>query len=301
MAATRRRAKPRRRLPLIVAGLVVLVVAVLVVVSVVGGSDDAPDAPDASAPAQSADPTAATSPSATPEPPQRPRRAQCRDLGYRAAIATSDDTATVPCTRPHTAITIAVQPLPRDTADELLPTSTIRSRDRVAATCRREAATFLGGTAEERELSMLQVVWFVPTDEQIAAGADWFRCDVIALRSDARLQQLTGRLRGVVAGDGAARYGMCGTAAPGARGFERVVCSTTHSWRAIETVPLADAAGRRSRYPGVGVVRDRGQEPCKTAGQDAADDPLEFQWGYEWPSAAQWRAGQTYGICWVPA
>ncbi|GAA4107846.1 hypothetical protein GCM10022215_01120 [Nocardioides fonticola] len=301
MAAPRRRAKPRRQpAVLAVVAVLALVAVILVVVTRVGGSDRPAGSSDSAAgPGTSA--SDASTPSASPTPPPRPRRAQCRELSYQAALATSDDSTPISCALPHTAMTIAVEALPRDTAGTLLPTTTVRSRARVAATCRREAAAFLGGTAEERELSMLQVVWFVPTPAQIEAGADWFRCDLIALRAEARLLPLTGRLRDVIAGDGAARYAMCGTAAPGTTGFSRVVCSGPHRWRAISIVPLADAAGAQGRYPGQDVVRERGQEPCQNAGQDAADDPLDFQWGYEWPTAEQWSAGQTYGICWIPA
>jgi len=32
-----------------------------------------------------------------------------------------------------------------------------------------------------------------------------------------------------------------------------------------------------------------------------ADDPLNYRWGYEWPTEQQWQAGQHYGICWAPA
>ena len=53
-------------------------------------------------------------------------------------------------------------------------------------------------------------------------------------------------------------------------------------------------------YPGTAVVRDAGTQPCRAAGRAAAGDALDFQWGYEWPTAERWRDGRTYGICWVP-
>ena len=31
-----------------------------------------------------------------------------------------------------------------------------------------------------------------------------------------------------------------------------------------------------------------------------AEDALDYEWGYEWPTAEQWAAGQTYGRCWAP-
>ena len=74
-----------------------------------------------------------------------------------------------------------------------------------------------------------------------------------------------------------------------------MICSEDHSWRAIRTVGFEPG-----RYPGLAKVRSAGDEPCKDAGRDVADDKLDFEWGYEWPTAQQWSAGQTYGFCWVP-
>ena len=98
---------------------------------------------------------------------------------------------------------------------------------------------------------------------------------------------------------GRERYGMCGTAEPGAPDFARVLCSTEHTWRAVQVVDLAPGRGTAA-YPGEDAARARGQEPCEAAGRRAAEDPLDFTWGYEWPDAQQWAAGQRHGLCWVP-
>ena len=95
--------------------------------------------------------------------------------------------------------------------------------------------------------------------------------------------------------EGRDRYAMCGTAEPGAADFARVICSERHSWRAITTVPF-----RAGAYPGLEKVRAAGEAPCQDAASAVADDSLSFQWGYEWPTAEQWEAGQTYGLCWAP-
>ena len=55
------------------------------------------------------------------------------------------------------------------------------------------------------------------------------------------------------------------------------------------------------RYPGAEAVRDLGTTPCTDAARAVAEDALDFQWGYEWPSLEQWRAGRHYGVCWAPA
>ena len=44
----------------------------------------------------------------------------------------------------------------------------------------------------------------------------------------------------------------------------------------------------------------RARAPCEDAGREVAEDALDYEWGYEWPTAEQWAAGQTYGRCWAP-
>ena len=88
---------------------------------------------------------------------------------------------------------------------------------------------------------------------------------------------------------------MCGTAEPGADGFERVICGRKHSWRAIDTV---DVPGRC--LPGRGapaVVEDT----CKDLARDRADDPLTFEWGFELPTSSSGRPGSRYALCWAPS
>ena len=89
---------------------------------------------------------------------------------------------------------------------------------------------------------------------------------------------------------------MCATDEPGTAGFAQTICSAGHSWVALRTVDFP--AGR---YPGVAHVKETGQQPCRDAAQQAAGDPLTYRWSYQWPTLRQWRAGQTYGVCWAPS
>ena len=164
-------------------------------------------------------------------------------------------------------------------------------------TCPRLLPEHVGGNEEQRRLSMLRSVWFTPTLQQSDSGADWFRCDVVALARANELLELTGSLSGVLATEeGRDRFGMCGTAEPGTEGFERVACSLSHSWRALRTVGLPGPD-----YPGASAAQPAGEEPCSAAARASAPNPLDFQWGYEFPTAEQWASGQTYGICWAPS
>lgn len=259
--------------------------------------------PSADQPA-SAPPTPATtqpdSPSEpagrAPEPPPAPRPDSCYRMSYDQAVAPTSRADVVPCRADHAAETFHVGRLERVMDGRLLAVDSRRLQEQVATTCPRLLPEHVGGTEEQRRLSMLRSVWFTPTLPQSDAGATWFRCDAVALARDSELLELTGSLSGVLDTDeGRERFGMCGTAEPGTPGFERVPCSQTHTWRALRTVTLPGPD-----YPGESPAQRAGEEPCTSAARAAAPDPLDFRWGYEWPTAAQWAAGQTYGICWAP-
>ncbi len=258
--------------------LISLVVGVLVLA---GCSDETPTPPESqSSPSAS---SSASSSATPPGPPPRPRDRACYRIDHAAALEPTAAADEVSCSARHTSMTFTV--------GDLGPSLDL------AQACTKRFAAFVGGTPQSRQLSMLRPVWFTPTEEEAGAGADWFRCDVVALAGADRLAPLTGRLAGVLGRERQrATYAMCGTAAPGAPGFERVICSRPHSWRAVSTVPFT-----AKRYPGVARVRSAGDEPCRAAGDAAAGGALDYEWGYEWPTARQWTGGQRYGICWVPA
>jgi Septum formation len=260
--------------------------------------DDSGPSPAASSSSPSA--TEASEPVATPTRATAapvPRDRACYAYGYPAAVAPFAHGEPVPCERDHTAITFAVGELDTVVDGHLVSVDSDRVQAQVAAACPERFQEFVGGTIEARRLTMLRPVWFTPSLRQSDAGANWYRCDAVAIAADERLAPLVGRLQGVLARPLAAeRYAMCGTAEPGTSGFERVICSAGHAWRALSTL---DIPGRA--YPGVEAVRTAGRQPCQDAASAQADDPLNYRWGYEWPTQQQWQAGQHYGICWAPA
>ncbi len=248
----------------------------------------------------SADPSPSPSTTAPPPPTATPvavpRERECRALDYDEAVAPTSPARRVSCRGSHTALTFQVGELDTVLDGHLIAVDSPRVQEQVATTCPEQFARFVGGTEDERRLSMLRTVWFTPSVEESDTGANWYRCDVIALAADEELAPLTGILQGVLTrSDGRDRYAMCGTAEPGTQDFARVICSAEHSWRAIATVPFEEG-----KYPGLDTVRDDGQDQCEDIARDAADDPLGFRWGYEWPTAEQWAGGQTYGFCWAP-
>jgi hypothetical protein len=265
-------------------------VLLLLALTACTGSDEPSSTPTPTPSASSAAPP----PRATPAPV--PTAKSCYSLAYDEAVAPTTSAKPVPCDRKHTTMTYAVGRLDTLVDGHLLAVDSHRVQEQVASECPPRFDAFVGGTVEDRRLSMLRPVWFTPTVEESDAGASWFRCDVVALARDGELAPLSGPLAGVLTTeDGRDRYGMCGTASPGTAGFSRVLCSDEHSWRAIAVVPFAPG-----KYPGEQKVRAAGQTPCKDAAADVAADTLDYQWGYEWPTAEQWKAGQTFGRCWAP-
>jgi hypothetical protein len=273
-------------------------IAVLLLVASFAASGCSGDTP-ASKPARSVSTSTAASPSSAPVVPPAPPKAACYRLTSGELTRTTNGSRPVPCSRAYTARTVHVGHLDAVVAGHPVAVDSDAVQRQLASTCRRELATYVGGSKTTRRLSRLNVVWFSPSLAQAEQGADWFRCDVIAFARGDTLLALPrpNRLKGLLGRPGALdSYGLCGTAAPGTRGFERVVCGRRHTWRAISIVPLADAA----RFPGKVKVRRAGDSGCKSAARSRADDTLKFPYGWEWPTARQWTAGQHFGYCWAP-
>ncbi|QIX27344.1 hypothetical protein ncot_12585 [Nocardioides sp. JQ2195] len=251
-----------------------------------------------------ADQTPTATPTSTPEPTPaepapRPDVGACYDLAYDEAIAPTSDRKAVPCKTEHTAQTVHVGQLDTVVDGHLVAVDSERVQRQVASSCPEQMAAFVGGTAEDLELSMLSAVWFSPTVEESDGGQNWYRCEVVALAGRQQLSPLKASMKGILATqEGRDSFGMCGTDRPGTQGFERVPCARDSSWRAISTVDVP--AGRNGTWPGAEAAKAADGDTCKDAVRDEADDPLKFTWSYEWPTKKQWQAGQHHGFCWAP-
>ncbi|KQT89614.1 hypothetical protein ASG49_18000 [Marmoricola sp. Leaf446] len=273
--------------------LAAVLLAAVLLTGCAGGSgssgSSSGSSPTSSGGSSSASPSAAATPAA-------PAVGECRSLTLVRATAPVDATSPVACRGPHTAVTVKVGMLPLLESGHLLAVDSVTVRDRVARSCPDSLLERAGGDESARRLSRLRVVWFTPSVEQADAGADRYRCDVVAVRDEDRLLPLPARLAGLLDRPRALdRFGTCGTTAPDARGFRRVACADPHRWRAVDTVDLpADA-----RYLDAAVT-DRGDSACEDVAASRADGALRYSWSFEWPTRPQWRDGQRYGWCWVP-
>jgi hypothetical protein len=262
---------------------------VIALTSVLALSGCSSDEPKAASPTP-ASPTAAATPS--PAPPRR----DCYDLAFAQAAEPTSTAAPVPCGTQHTAATIKVGTLDPVVDGHLLAVDSDTVQQQIAARCRTRLASHLGGDEEARRLSRLTVVWFSPSLAQSDLGATWFRCDLVALAGHDQLAPLPRRTRGLLGAEGALdRYGTCGTASPAASRFQRVICSTPHSWRARATIDLPKGSRYLSKVAGSAA-----DSSCRDIESRAASDILKLKWSFEWPTQEQWAAGQRYGYCWTP-
>lgn len=239
----------------------------------------------------------ASAPMTRTQAPDGPRAKACYRLDFDQATQPTSDAAPVPCTKRHTAQTYFVGRLDTVVDGHLLAVDSRLAQRQLEHTCPQKLDAYLGGSEEARALSRVRAVWFSPTIAESDSGASWFRCDAVAVGRSSTLAHLPSRLRGILDRPaGLTVVGLCGTAAPGTRPFKRVICSARHSWRAVSTIDLGGG-----RYPGVSAVRSgSGESTCRDAVQQASGSPERFSYGWEWPTARQWRAGQHFGYCWAP-
>ena len=278
------------------------VVAAFAAVSVAGcSSPSASPSPSAS---QSSSASASTAPSASVPSvvaiPKPPRADTCYALTLKQLAQPTNGSPASSCSSGHDTQTFYVGTLDTTVAGHNLAIDSPRVQRQLEQTCPRELGRYLGDSGQTLDLSRFHTVWFSPTLTQSEQGASWFRCDLIAFGHGDKLAALPppGKLKGALASSSSLdRFGLCGTAAPGARGFSRVICSEKHSWKALSTIGLS--GGRH--YPGVAHVRDAGDSACKQQAQARSGNSLKYQYGWEWPTANQWAGGQHYGFCWVPS
>ena len=267
------------------------VAAVLLAAFVLAGCTAAPSDPE-----KTPQPSASSSPSETvpPDPGPTPKVGQCHALSFRQAVAVVGRTEPVACRRKHSAETYFVGRLRlRTPAGNTRRVDSDAAQRQARTTCTDRLPRHLGVPPRDLRLTMAQAVWFTPSPARAEAGADWFRCDVVAVASPKNLLLLPRRTKGW--GDAPA-VAMCATAAPGTRAFRRVSCGAKHTWLAVSTV---DIPGKK--LPARAAIAARMESTCRDAARSRADDPLDFSWSQESPTTEQWEAGQRYGICWVPA
>ncbi len=271
----------------LVTGLVTGFVLLLALAGCSSTSDPGP-------PDQSAEPSVST-PMETPapDPGPRPKVGECHTLTWQQALAPVTAANSVKCSTRHTAQTYFVGRLDLAPDGKALAVDAPSVQKQAQRTCTTRLPGHLGVPPRDLRLTMAQAVWFTPSVETAAAGADWVRCDVVVVSAPKKLQPLPRRTKGW---GKAPAIAMCATAEPGTRRSTRVTCGSTHSWVAVSTVDLPG-----KKLPRAKQIQAQMDPVCREAARSRAEDPLDFTWSQESPTPEQWTTGQRYGICWLPS
>jgi hypothetical protein len=277
-----------------------LSIAVATVVTLLAGlaaagcrSDDSSDADD------DPPPSVAESPNRPPPKPKepKPREGACHDLSARQISRAHDKRQPVRCRKPHTTQTFHVGHFKLNTSTDATPdTSAVAGY--VTPKCTRHFKRWVGGDRVTRLLSRVHPVWFVPTTRDIKLGARWYRCDVVVSATESRLEELPRNTEGLLDSSSAMdEYGLCSRGSPERRHSKTVTCGRHHTWRAFDVIRVR---GKSDHHPSRKRLRKTG-ERCQNRARVELDYPLEWKYGWQPPTRAQWRAGVRWGICWVPA
>jgi len=272
---------PRTALP----ALLVALALALVLAGCSGGDEPGPDAGT----------TTGTTTSTTVAAPKAPRVGACYQLDVRAAFKATSSRPALSCSRRHTSVTVAVGTVRPVHDGHLLALSSSQVQRQIAQGCQHAVDRHVGGSVTRQRLSRVQAVWFNPTPAQADQGALWYRCDLV-ISAGARFASLPRRTTGLLNAPGALdRWGTCGTAAPSSAAFRRVLCSARHTWRARATTKLPAGTTYLSKK-----AAKLAESRCRDVAAKLSPNSTTLRWSFEWPTRAQWHAGQRYGFCWTP-
>jgi hypothetical protein len=216
--------------------------------------------------------TAALPSSAQAATGAKPKVGQCHQLSWAQAGARSDSKRPVDCHRRHNLQTVAVVTSTASLegmADEDVS-------DLGARLCNGPVNRALGRTQVLRSQSAYTFSYFRPTPAQIAAGANWFRCDVAKLQEN-RYAQLHGRLkRPILSKHLADSERLCLTR----RGWG-TTCTQPHAWRTTKGFAL-----HLNHYPTASDVVPIARRKCPKG------------WDYvRWSSEWAWSVGEHVATC----
>jgi len=222
-----------------------------------------------------------------------PALGACRSLTPADVKHPSNATETVPCTESHTAQTFAVGPIPADLTDAAYDDR--RLGEFAYTTCSLAFEKFLGADESLVMRTILSWAWFRPSEKAWAAGARWYRCDVVGGgESSKEYVGLPTTAKGILA-PRPDRWMICADG-PTVTDSEKVACTEPHSWRAVTTIKLGEPG---DPYPGDEAVQDRTSKFCSESVGAWLSYPVNYDFGYTWFHEGEWAAGNRRSVCWA--
>jgi putative regulator of septum formation len=227
--------------------------------------------------------------------PGLPKVGACRVLRLGDVAPASNDTPPVPCSRPHTSVTIAVGSFtPAQVTNQRLADGTLGNL--ALQRCTEEWKQAVGGDVSAQHLSLLGLAYYLPNQSQLSRGARWYRCDVILGGEDGLgLQPLPPDIDGILDGTPPESVQACRTT-PDFTSGHAVPCSQPHVLRAIGTTTLPDEA----RFPGNAALRTASAKGCSRVIARWLKGRVDGGDAYQWPDRTGWNVlGDHTATCWT--
>ena len=169
--------------------------------------------------------------------PGSPVVGACRVLTAADIEPSSNNTPTVPCSSPHTSVTIAVESFPAaQITNKNLSSGALGNQalQRCTAAWKRT----VGGNRTSQHTALLGLAYYLPNQVQLSKGARWFRCDLVLGGQDGLpLQNLPAKVDGLLDPPVPESVQACRTTPDFTTGHA-VPCDQHHVLKAIGTAPL---------------------------------------------------------------
>ncbi len=240
-------------------------------------------------PSSTLSPTLTTAPTVAPTPDvaNRPRVGNCYDTGKAAFQRAQDGSDAVSCQRRHTAETFAVF--------KVRPDPSSAQTNRVGRDCNARFQRYVG---DSPTVSKLGLILIGPSDEQIAAGQSWIRCDVIELANYNGGVGLprTGSVSGALEGEVPLALRGCARRWPKVdQPVHLTSCQQRHQ---AELIPASlNLGGPDAEYPGQASVKSDSKLFCANTVQSYVPEAVNYY--YYFPKLEGWRSGTRETTCWA--
>ena len=227
--------------------------------------------------------------------PDAPSVGECRILTADDIDAATNETPTVPCSTPHTGVTIHVGAFPswKITSSNL---SSGALGDQALTQCTAAWRQTVGGDATAQHTTVANLAYYLPDSDALAAGARWFRCDlVIGGRDGMQLTDLPATTEDLLAAPVPDSLRACRTTPDFVDG-RQVACDHPHVLRAIGVAALPD----RADYPGDVALRRASAQGCSGVVRRWLHGRVGAGTAFQWPDETAWTLlDDRSATCWA--
>lgn len=237
---------------------------------------------------------------AAPKPPTGPGPGlpvvgACRVLTAADIEPSSNNTPTVPCSSPHTSVTIAVESFPAaQITNKNLSSGALGNQalQRCTAAWKRT----VGGNRTSQHTALLGLAYYLPNQVQLSKGARWFRCDLVLGGQDGLpLQNLPAKVDGLLDPPVPESVQACRTTPDFTTGHA-VPCDQHHVLKAIGTAPLPGG----TTFPGQAALRAASAKRCTQVITKWLHGRANGGDAYQWPDQIGWNVLHDHtATCWT--